>query len=368
MRLLIICVATLLLGRAQIHAEQWKLQYFYDEDRSALNINDLKCPSAQRCVAAGFISEKKDVRPAAVVTGDGGAHWARVPLKETGISLFFLDENLGWMVGTRSLWKTQEAGRSWQRVGKLPAGIIRVWFLDAMLGFAVGGRKSVYQTANGGLKWTAVAAAAQPKTNPEYTAYTWIDFADQTTGFIGGHSRPPRRDQGRLPDWLEPEKAVNRKQWPTLSITLDTHDGGKTWKPSTASLFGEITRVRLLPDGSGLGLVSFEDSFQVPSEVFRIDWKNGQSQRVYREKDRKITDALLVSRNLAYIAGRQVVGKFYQNPIPSRLTILRSDDLTNWKEMDVDYRATAVRAVLAAADPRDVWVATDTGMILKLVP
>jgi hypothetical protein len=34
--------------------------------------------------------------------------------------------------------------------------------------------------------------------------------------------------------------------------------------------------------------------------------------------------------------------------------------------MDVDYRATATRAVLAAAGAGNVWVGTDTGMILKL--
>jgi hypothetical protein len=34
--------------------------------------------------------------------------------------------------------------------------------------------------------------------------------------------------------------------------------------------------------------------------------------------------------------------------------------------MDVDYRAVARRARLAASDPGNVWVATDTGMILKL--
>jgi hypothetical protein len=34
--------------------------------------------------------------------------------------------------------------------------------------------------------------------------------------------------------------------------------------------------------------------------------------------------------------------------------------------MPVDYRAVARRVILAAASPDDVWIATDTGMILKL--
>jgi hypothetical protein len=35
--------------------------------------------------------------------------------------------------------------------------------------------------------------------------------------------------------------------------------------------------------------------------------------------------------------------------------------------MDVDYRAAAQRAILAAVDARHAWLATDTGMILSLV-
>jgi hypothetical protein len=47
--------------------------------------------------------------------------------------------------------------------------------------------------------------------------------------------------------------------------------------------------------------------------------------------------------------------------------MLESADLKVWEEMDVDYRAIAQRAILAAPDAQHVWVATDTGMILTLV-
>lgn len=48
--------------------------------------------------------------------------------------------------------------------------------------------------------------------------------------------------------------------------------------------------------------------------------------------------------------------------------MFKSTDLQKWKEMEVDYRATAAHAVLAAPDARNIWVATDTGMILQLAP
>ena len=53
-------------------AEEWKLQYFYDEKNSSLHINDLCFPTPQRGVAGGFISEGQRTRPALVVTSDGG--------------------------------------------------------------------------------------------------------------------------------------------------------------------------------------------------------------------------------------------------------------------------------------------------------
>ena len=54
-------------------------------------------------------------------------------------------------------------------------------------------------------------------------------------------------------------------------------------------------------------------------------------------------------------------------PIPGKLKILKSDDLKVWREMEVDYRAVAQRAIIAAPDAQHMWVATDTGAILMLM-
>jgi hypothetical protein len=60
------------------------------------------------------------------------------------------------------------------------------------------------------------------------------------------------------------------------------------------------------------------------------------------------------------------VGRLQHTPIPRKVKILKSTDLANWEEMDVDYHADATRAMLRAASDGTLWVATDTGMILKL--
>src|SRR5262249_3130194 len=138
---------------------RWRVQYFYDEEKSVLNIADLQFPSATRGVAVGaVITEGKNPKPTAVVTSDGGAHWQTVALEEPPVSLFFLSENLGWMVTTKGLWQTTETGKNWRKLPKLPGQIFRVYFIDEKNGFAAGAKKKVFETHDGGQTWSPVAA------------------------------------------------------------------------------------------------------------------------------------------------------------------------------------------------------------------
>jgi hypothetical protein len=83
-----------------------------------------------------------------------------------------------------------------------------------------------------------------------------------------------------------------------------------------------------------------------------------------------LTDVVAVSGTEAYVAAIAYPGALRRLPVPGRLHILHTRNLDAasplWEEMQVDYRATAARALLAAAGPDQLWAATDTGMILKL--
>jgi hypothetical protein len=347
-------------------AGKWKVAYFYDKDNSSLVINDLQFPSAARGIAAGYLEEKGGSRSVTITTDDGGAHWTINKLKQVPISLFFLNDKLGWMVTPEGIWRTIDAGREWRELPKSPKLLMQVHFLDEERGFAIGAQKLAFQTGDGGKTWEPIAAAAEPHTDPEYTVYNNITFASAKTGLINGFSAPPRAGDTGKPDWLDAQDTTTRREWPHLSIMLDTRDGGKTWKPSTASMFGRITRESFLPDGRGLGLIEFTDTFKWPSEVHLLDGTTGKSGIVYNATDRAITDVLLMPSGTGYLAGVEVVGQLQHTPIPRKLKILKSEDLSDWQEMDVDYRATAVRAMLRAAGNGSLWVATDAGMILKL--
>jgi photosystem II stability/assembly factor-like uncharacterized protein len=346
--------------------EHWRLQYSYEAPgNSDFSISSLAFPTPQSGMAAGGLETGDKLKPYAVVTADGGATWAPLRVPAAAISLFFANPRTGWLVARNGIWRTGDFGRSWTRL-KGARGAMRVYFRDEQHGWAVGVNKSVYETNDGGTTWTGLEAALKPQTTPQYTAYSAVAFAGPELGVITGWSRPPRHESRRgLPEWMDPESA--RREWPAVSILLETRDGGAHWEAAETSMFGRITAVGVSPDGRGLTLVEFFDRFAYPSEVYRMDWRTGKTARVFRQKDRAVTDVLVPAKGPAYLAAVEPPGTLFHSPVPGKLKLLKSDDMEKWTEMDVDYRAVARRAHLAAADPGNIWVATDTGMILKLV-
>lgn len=343
----------------------WELQYHYQQINSTLTINAIAFPSAMRGIVAGYITDRHDnARAVVLATADGGQHWDESQVKEAGISLFFLDDSKGWMVTEKGLWQTAESGRSWMKVPKAPAGLLRVWFLDEKHGFAAGLEKRVYETTDGGASWTLLPILKEVQGDPTYTTFGEIGFAGNN-GIISGWNVPPRPGG---PDWMEPERAARRRQIPTYGVMLETIDAGKTWTKSDASVFGQVTRLSMTPQGTALGLIEYKDEFEVPSEVYRINLHTGHSDSAFKAKDRAITDVrAFAGSTRGIIAGYEPPGTIYRSPIPGKVKVLTSDDLENWQEMPVDYRAVAHSAIIAGPDEKHVWIATDTGMILRLV-
>jgi len=153
-------------------------------------------------VAVGVIAERKNRKPVALVTSEGGAHWQTVPLKENPISLFFLNDSVGWMVMDKGLWRTDESGKSWTKLPKttprkwpkwMPAPVLRVYFADEKNGWAVGAAGTAWETHDGAQRWNPLPAAqklgdphSNPYSNPGRTTYRWIVFADTQAGLILG--------------------------------------------------------------------------------------------------------------------------------------------------------------------------------------
>lgn len=350
---------------------RWRRVFYHDTDEESLVISDFRFPSPRRGIAVGYLASNSGKKPkgVAVVTSNGGESWDLIPLRAIPRSVFFLDDSTGWVVTEGGLYQTLESGRNWQKV-KSPSGILRVFFKTRDRGWAFGLKRSFYQTTDGGKSWNRVADAQQPATDPQHSVYLWMEFATEKAGLLVGSARPPRRFPEKVPSWLDPESAARRAEWPSTSLFLETRDGGATWKPTTASLFGAVTRIRMLANGMGLSLFEFQERFDFPSEIVKLDLNTGKSEPCFRRKDRAITDVLLQADGTAYAAGSEPLGRISGLPIPGKVKILKSDmpDRKLWQEMPVDYRAVATRVYLASAGPNELWAATDTGMILKLQP
>jgi hypothetical protein len=361
--------ALVVLSAATLPAQpqRWKIQYFYDREKTSLTINDFAFPSAKYGIAVGYVAEGKREDAMSVVTSDGGDHWQLLPLKEMPVSLFFLDDGIGWMVTTKGLWRTTEAGRNWTKLPKVPGEILRVCFTTRMDGVAVGVKKLVLMTHDGGQTWGTVAAAEDQPGDPQYSAYVWVGFANPDMGLVAGTNNPPRRFAPLFPDWLDPQATLRMRDVPHLSYSLATHDGGKSWRASNGSLFGQNSRFRLMPDGSGIGLVEYSELSKIPSEVFSLDWHTGRSMSIYKDPKVGISDIWMEPDRTVYLAGIEEPGRV-RDIIPGKVVVYTSRDYQAWLSIPVDYRASALRTILAMPDGQHQWLATDNGMILKLVP
>jgi len=362
---LAIGVALGLCAFGQTDQRKWKSVYFYDQDQADLILNDIAAGPKMCSVAVGMHSHRGRLKPVAVLTSDSAKTWKIVDLKERPRSVFLLTDQAGWMVTDGGVWRTSDCGQTWEKLYKEKL-FARLWFLDEKQGFAAGAPKKLMETADGGKTWRKVGAADEPKSNPERTVYSWIYFGSTQRGFVGGWHDPERSNEFELPAWMDPEQAQRRRQRPSLSLILQTIDGGKSWNATSSSIFGKVTRIKVNSKGQGLALVEFSAGFEWPSEVFHLVAGKNETVRAFREKDRVVTDVAVWESGAGLLATLQPPGELKQMTIPGKVRIFESADLSKWREMPVDYRAVGRRVMLAGKTPEWVLVATDTGMILRL--
>ncbi|MDQ6758406.1 MAG: YCF48-related protein [Acidobacteriota bacterium] len=362
--LLAVVLLTALHSALAHGAERWKIQFFHDKLESSLDLRDLQCPSVNRCIAAGVLQERKgEPKGTAVVTSDAGEHWSYVDLKEVPVSLFFLNDSVGWMVTVKGIWHTEESGRTWKKV-KAIKGIERVWFQSETHGWAVGYPKAIYETTDGGKEWTKVPAALKQPTPVDQTNYTGISFAGPQTGLIAGNWTPGLHEG--IPAWMDPANERRRFMKRSTTILLLTRNSGKDWESINRSSNGYPTRIHLAGADLGFALFEFPGS-DSPSSLFKLDLKTQQVSPVFQDKGRVARDFTILPGGDIWLAAVELAGKSSQVPIPGKLKMLHSRTLESWPDIPVDYRAVANRPVISAADATHIWVATDTGMILKLI-
>lgn len=363
---LLVCITVwLFIGAGARAADTWELQYQHLDKEYDLRLLDVAFVDAKRGVAVGFIDSRtrERQRPVNLVTTDG-ASWKLIEVKKRCTDIFALRSGILFAACEDGIYRSDELGSDWKRLARLK-DIESVWFLNERRGFAVGAEKGFYETQDGGQSWAPVATTPSFSTNADFTILRQIHFADDKHGFLTGWSRPPT-NRDRIPDWLMPDRAMVQRDTPHVNLFADTADGGSTWRSTEVSMFGEVVSAKLGQDHIGLTLLNFSNGFEYPAEVHYFEWPGGKMHRVFREKNRAVTDITIPQQGPVYLAAVEPAGQLYWSPIPGKLRVLRSADFVKWEEMTVDYRASARRAVLEAFDADNVWLVTDTGMVLKL--
>ena len=362
-------ILSLLLLLPLAHADKWNVSHLHDQDDSSLYLRAIEFPSDQRGIAIGVITEKGRQNGVAMVTANGGKTWDQVKLKEEPLSLACFTDAVCWISSPKSVWRSEEGGREWKKVSDTK-GILKMHFVSATQGWAAGARKSAWETRDGGKTWVLLEALKDVKATPENATFTTIAM-NGAFGLIGGTSRPPRKDDSMFPDWMVPDEAAKRREWPGMMMLLETRDGGKSWTPSASSLFGTLTTLRIRPDYPGAAaLLEFFHTFEAPSEVLFVDFKSGKSTSIYRNKATAITDLMLAPNGSVVVAGTDATA-LRTLPIPQKLRILETAitegaNSVIWTQHDVDYRATGRRVQLARQPNGQLWAVTDSGFILRL--
>lgn len=161
-------------------------------------------------------------------TNDGGKTWITQFKEQAGkkwgfidglFDVFFINSNVGWVVGSRGLiFYTEDGGKHWeqQKSGtKLNFG--RVEFVDAKRGWVVGFWETegsvtiaILHTEDGGKNWHK-----QWEKRGGWMALDEMFFLDKNNGWVVGDITPYSGD----------------------GILLHTTDGGKTWLENSGSEF-----------------------------------------------------------------------------------------------------------------------------------
>jgi len=176
-------VTALLFLNSAAAADRWDLQYFYDKNDSSLAFTDLSFSSPLHGAALGVVAGRDRQRPVLALTYDGGRNWTLVSLKEAVVSLFFSNDQTGWLAGAKNhLWKTQDGGRTWKSAAPkgVRADVLRVFFLDESRGWLLCSQKQIYSTNDGGRSWQLLEASRRPDPPDASTFYTWAAFQQET--------------------------------------------------------------------------------------------------------------------------------------------------------------------------------------------
>ncbi len=144
-------------------------------------------------------------------SGDGGVHWD-VQFKDSDAwfnGCFFLDDQVGWVVGWDEVYHTTDGGETWKiqdTPNPLQLSLNEVFFINEDIGWIAGDYQTIYATYDGGENWFIQNSYVLP----DHICFQDIYFYDELHGMAIG--------DGMLTE---------------DNIAKITNDGGNTWEMVT---------------------------------------------------------------------------------------------------------------------------------------
>ncbi len=137
-------------------------------------------------------------------------NWSLAEVSEQPISLFFLNDSLGWMATDRGVWSTNEGGRTWKKLEGLKKGILESEIPRAhCMDMQSASRRLSTRPSMEARAGKQLPPADQPGTGLLDTIYECISFQGPH-GVIVGNTSPPGTDE--TPAWLNPSEARRHRE------------------------------------------------------------------------------------------------------------------------------------------------------------
>jgi photosystem II stability/assembly factor-like uncharacterized protein len=314
---------------------QWVLQ----TSGNGLDLFSASFPSASTGFACGYGNFL-------IKTTDGGANWIDISFPGTASNLntiFFVNENTGWLCSTDTLFYTTNCGVNWiPRI--TPINGQELFFINALTGWLNTGQ-SILRTTNGGVSWSSISFASggeiffvnstsgwtshstagsstiykstngginwasQFSTTNFHNIYAFY-FINENIGWAAGYRETVLKTTNGGVNWILQRDVpggigffsayfINANTgWvvgdlSTLgSNALSTTNGGVNWNFSNVSGNGRITKIQFVNSATG--------------------WMVGQHNRVY--KTTNMGGITSVSKNNNSLPDRFALYQNYPNP------------------------------------------------------
>jgi len=324
----------LFLTSSLLSQEAWQWQNPWPQGNSLLDVIAI---DENKIIAVGSNS-------AILSTNDRGDTWQVSYYEELNTelkSIFFVDEDNGWICGTSFseyefgiVLRTENGGRSWDRVDIIPNVDLReIQFFDENLGWASGinsifGLPYLFKTENGGQSWQARQMSDKEAAdchfrffNPDTGIFNFRghsyseeggEFLKTTNGGVSWDSTAHGFSTVYFADSKNGWAGLNRAGWYPWYTVHSTMDGGQTWQQdSTVSGGGLIRSIfftdTLLTSNSGsFGFYNTDYGYYVDN--FGLISKTEDRGRNWQDKSKTATtedlnSVFFINENVGWAVG-----------------------------------------------------------------